>query len=126
MTYDEGDLVYIAAGDFEGIIGSVSGYDRAYDRYLIETDGVVVAAKDWELEYMDDIMESEEEVHRVKVTVITPEYHNEFYTESPNPVTVSESNLLEISVVENGLQVAMKVYAPGAWSTVDMKLVETV
>lgn len=127
MKYDEGDQVLIVAGDFEGNIGMVMRYEELFDRYLINMHDITVAAKEWELEYMpEDVLDYEHDTYRFRVTVITPESFNEFITEHPSAVAITDFGMLEVNVVENGMLTRIKAFAPGQWCTVDTQLEEVV
>lgn len=59
-----------------------------------------------------------------KITVITPESFNEFYSEAENAIFIGEDRVLKVTEVYCGTPVRIKVYAPGAWLTVETELVE--
>lgn len=59
-----------------------------------------------------------------KITVITPESFNEFFSEAPNAVRVTEDGMLSVTEVIEGAAVRIKIYGPGQWNTVETELVE--
>ena len=59
-----------------------------------------------------------------KVTVITPEAFNEFYSDHDDAVKITGDRMLMVTVIQDDRQVQMKVYAPGEWSTVETELVQ--
>jgi hypothetical protein len=59
-----------------------------------------------------------------KITVITPESFNEFFSEGADAVVIREDGHMSVTEVYGGSIVRIKVYAPGAWSTVETELVE--
>lgn len=59
-----------------------------------------------------------------KVTVITPESFNEFYSEVGDSVVVREDGHMSVTEVIDGMVVRFKVFAPGQWTTVESELIE--
>lgn len=57
-----------------------------------------------------------------KVTVITPESFNEFYSEKPDSVLITDDGYLSVTETQQGVSVRVKVFAPGQWSTVETEL----
>lgn len=57
-----------------------------------------------------------------KVTVITPESFNEFYSEKPDSVLITDDGYLSVTETQQGVAVRVKVFAPGQWSTVETEL----
>jgi hypothetical protein len=58
-----------------------------------------------------------------KVTVITPDSFNEFYSEHGDAVVVRGDGHMSVTEVIEGMIVRTKVYAPGQWTTVESELV---
>lgn len=61
-----------------------------------------------------------------KVTVITPEAFNEFFSESNNAVRITGDRTLIVTETIAGTPVRVKIYSPGQWLTVETELVEAV
>lgn len=57
-----------------------------------------------------------------KVTVITPESFNEFYSEKPDSALITDDGYLSVTETQQGVAVRVKVFAPGQWSTVETEL----
>ncbi len=57
-----------------------------------------------------------------KVTVITPESFNEFYSEKPDSVLITDDGYLSVTETQQGVAVRIKVFAPGQWNTVETEL----
>lgn len=57
-----------------------------------------------------------------KVTVITPESFNEFYSEKPDSVLITDDGYLSVTETQQGVAARVKVFAPGQWSTVETEL----
>lgn len=57
-----------------------------------------------------------------KVTVITPESFNEFYSEKPDSVLITDDGYLSVTETQQGVAVRVKIFAPGQWSTVETEL----
>lgn len=57
-----------------------------------------------------------------KVTVITPESFNEFYSEKPDSALITDDGYLIVTETQQGVAVRVKVFAPGQWSTVETEL----
>jgi len=60
-----------------------------------------------------------------KVTVITPESFNEFYSEKPDSVLITDDGYLSVTETQQGVAVRIKVFAPGQWNTVETELMVT-
>lgn len=61
-----------------------------------------------------------------KVTVITPESFNEFFSESNNAVRITGDRTLVVTETIANTPVRVKIYSPGQWLTVETELVEAV
>ena len=59
-----------------------------------------------------------------KVTVITPESFNEFFSEDDNAILITGDRTLSVTEVIGGTPVRIKIFAPGQWLTVESELVE--
>lgn len=58
-----------------------------------------------------------------KITVITPESFNEFFSEESDSVAIDDLGHLIVTEVQDRMRVGIKVYAPGQWSTVQSEAI---